>query len=77
MAIHRHQYLSRTARLKDNRHRIAAWLQVDVHGAVDRGLLVSLSAIRGFVPVSQVPRPDREYPTAEQLRVRPAPVALT
>ena len=45
-------------------------LQVEVHGAVDRGLLVNLTGVRGFIPASHVPKIDGQVLSGQQLKVR-------
>ena len=44
-------------------------IRVPVHGAVERGLLVSLSGLRGFVPISHVPKEPGRWLAQEDLKV--------
>lgn len=41
--------------------------KVQVHGITDRGLLVTLSGLRGFVPIGHIPKPDGKWLEREDL----------
>ena len=45
-------------------------VRVPVHGAVDRGLLCSFCGLRGFIPVSHIPKEPGTWLAADELKVR-------
>lgn len=51
-------------------------IRVEVHGCVERGLLITLFGIRGFVPISHVKKEEgQEWLAKSDLEV-PAPASL-
>jgi hypothetical protein len=68
----------RLVNIKELNTTMRETIRCTVTGAVERGLLVHLFGVRGFIPVSHVTKQDgQEWLAKEDLQVRPARALLS